>query len=128
MRDAEYILNCSSRESCGELPWNEKEADFCIPYGARSSGCFWYDVIDDRCFSVTSDELLTPEEIIQFFSAVEEADRKEVTSFVENKCFKLAVRDSRAYNRIDGTWVRKWANRKERKVKSRCCARAREVT
>ena len=61
---AEYILNCSSRESCGELPWNEKVADFCIPYGARSSGCFWYDVIDDRCFSVTSDELLTPEEFV----------------------------------------------------------------
>ena len=80
-------------------------------------------MIEDRCYSVSTDELLTLEGITNHFAEVEIADRKEVESFVTNKCFKLNQRDSRAYNRIDGTWVRKWLNRKLGTVKSRCCAR-----
>ena len=72
---------------------------------------FWYDVIEDRCYSVSTDELLTPEDITKRFAEVGIEDRKEVESFGTNKCFRLNQRDSRAYNRIDGTWVRKWLNR-----------------
>ena len=101
LRDVEYILNCSSREDEGFLAWDARQAEFTIPFGARESFCFWYDLIEDRCYSVSSDELPTPD-VAENCQAVEEADRKEVMSFATNDSFKLAQRDSRAYNRVDG--------------------------
>ena len=41
---------------------------------------------------VSTDDLLTPDEVIEFFDAVEEADRKEVESFVTLRLATLARR------------------------------------
>ena len=84
---------------------------------------FWCDFHEDRCFSVSSDDYLTPEEVTEFFPQVEKGDRKEVESFVTHKTFKFHPRYSKAFNRVDGTWVRKWSCRKTKTVKSRMCAR-----
>ena len=121
--DAEYLLSCAKTESREELAWTASEAHFVIPGNFKASKCFWYDLKDDQCFSVSTDELLRPEEVVEFFEQVDKADRLEVASFVKNKVFELRRRNSSASNRVDGTWVRKWADRRLRIVKSRCCSR-----
>ena len=80
--------------------------------------------MDDRCFSVSSDELLTPEDIINHWPAVDQADRDEVASFVKHDIFKLDARNrAEVDNIVDGVWVRKWKDRRQGIVKSRCCSR-----
>ncbi len=56
------------------------------------SRCFYYDIREDRCFSVSSDEMLTPEDIVNHGTSVEKADREEVESFVKYQIFKLDAR------------------------------------
>ena len=53
---------------------------------------------------------------------VNTADRKEIASFVSHDVFKLDVAKN-ATNTVDAVWVRKWADRSKRLVKSRCCSR-----
>ncbi|CAK0865187.1 unnamed protein product [Prorocentrum cordatum] len=105
---------------------------FCIRHGWKNVDIYpgtktkhfllCLDLFDDECFSVSSDEILTPDDVIRHWPAVEAADRKEVSSFVQHGIFKLAP-SSASDNTVDGTWVRKWADRSKGLVKSRCCGR-----
>ena len=118
------MLQYQSLADDGYRPWSRTEAHIVIPCEfEKVDECFWYDVLEDRCFSVSSDDYFTAEEVAEHFDAVERGDRKEIQSFVSRKAFKLAPRDQKAHNRVDGTWVRKWADRSKRLVKSRMCAR-----
>ena len=103
--DAAYVLYCS--ETPSDLPWNSSEADLVIPGPWTSPKCFWYDALEDRCFSVSSDELLTPDEIYWYWPQVDAADRKEVASYLNHQVFDLHPNDASAHNRVDGVWVRK---------------------
>ena len=120
--DAELVLLNMQTELNGDLPWQSNESHFVIPGPFKESSCFYYSFSDDECFSVTSDELLTLDQIRDNWTEVDAADRKEVASFVQHSVFALSKRsDSR--NTVDGVWVRKWLNRKLGTVKSRCCGR-----
>ena len=87
-----------------------EESEFVIPGPFYHTRCFWYSISDDECFSVSSDDLLTAEDLVTHWKLVEAADREEVKSFVANKIFKLDLRRN-ATNKVDGTWVRRWKNR-----------------
>ena len=83
---------------------------------------FYYDFRGDFCFSVTQEDYLTEEDIVKYFPYVEEADKKEVKSFVDFKIFQLDT-SRNATNVVDAVWVRKWISRNPPQVKSRCCGR-----
>jgi hypothetical protein len=86
--------------------------------------CFFVDLIDQECFGVTSDDILTPDEIWEFWPLVEEADKVEIKSFVVHKWFRLQPRNKfGTENRLDGIWVPRWKDRKKRLIKSRMCGR-----
>ena len=91
-------------------------ATFCKPQ------CFYYDVRGDECFSVSSDDILTEEEIRDNWAAVEAADAEEAQSFITHKVFELDLR-SAADNIVDGVWVRRWKDRPRGILRSRCCDR-----
>ena len=55
----------------------------------RSSQCFYYDLLADECLSVSRDNLLTEQDIIDNFPLVQAADAKEVGSFVEHQVFDI---------------------------------------
>ena len=94
----------------------------CIEGPFTSPSCFYYDLFGDHCFSVTQEDLLTEEDVANFFPQVEEADRKEVASFVHFEVFELDDA-SNSFNTVDAVWVRKWISRSPPLVKSRCCGR-----
>ena len=118
--DAQYLAQVA--ESSGDLPWTKDESYFVIPGPLRESRYFLYDFTEDRCYSVSSDELLTADDIIKHWPAVEAADRDEVASFIKHDVFETDLR-SNANNVVDGAWVRKWKDRLKGIVKSRCCGR-----
>jgi len=122
IRDAETLLDHARRESAGALPWLPSESFISIPGPFHESRCFYYDFREDKCFSVTSDDILTPAEVEKFWTLVEEADRLEVKSFVDNDVFRLGLR-TKADNVIDGIWVRRWKDRASCRLKSRLCGR-----
>ena len=96
-----------------------EEAWLVIPGPFRSSRCFFYDIGRDECFSVSSDEILTPTDIVNNWPAVEAADRLEVESFVAHNIGKLSRRAD-SDKTVDGVWVRKWRDRALGTVKRRC--------
>ena len=69
--------------------------------------------------------MLTEEEedIRRHWPLVDAADRKEVTSYCQNRVFELDANDATATNQVDGVWVRKWSDRARLIIKSRCCSR-----
>ena len=60
-----------------------------VPGPWRQSSCFYYDPKDDECFSVSSDDILGPEDIARHWPAVNAADREEVASFTARGVFAL---------------------------------------
>ena len=120
--DAEQVLHFSQQAERGELPWTEEEA-FAVLRGPVSRPmCFFYDIRDDQCFSVSSDDNLTPQEVIDNWDVVEAGDYEEAVSLYSHDVFELD-KSVNATNVVDGIWVRKWKNREKRIVKSRCCGR-----
>ena len=117
--DAQRVLLAAE---CTGLPWTAKEALVCIEGPFTSGSCFYYDLFGDRCFSVTQEDLLTEADVANFFPQVEEADQKEVASFVHFEVFQLDRADN-SFNTVDAVWVRKWVSRSPPLVKSRCCGR-----
>ena len=73
-------------------------------------------------FSVSSDDILGPEEIEKYWKLVDAADRAEIKSFVDNSVFRLDLRVN-AKNVVDAIWVRRWKDRKTLQLKSRLCGR-----
>jgi hypothetical protein len=120
--DAELLLLYFYAEDGGRLPWTQEEAFFVVPGPFAESKCFYYDIVEDLCFSVSSDEILTPEQVFANWPACEKADRDEVNSFVQHEVFRLA-RKQDSNNTVDGVWIRKWKDRAEEIIKSRCCGR-----
>ena len=117
--DARRVLLSSETEN---LSWSASEA-FIVAEGPLSQPmCFYYDFIADQCFSVSQEDLLTEDDVINYFDYVEEADRKEIQSFVNFKIFKLDL-STNSTNTVDAVWVRKWLSRNPPEVKSRCCGR-----
>ena len=120
--DAERCLFYQSAEEDERLPWSQDESMVTLTGPWRSSQCFYYDLLADECLSVSRDNLLTEQDIIDNFPLVQAADAKEVSSFVEHQVFDIDLR-SEAHNCIDAVWVRKWASRKPPAIKSRLCGR-----
>ena len=82
----------------------------------------WYDLARDECFSVTQEDLLTEQEVIDNWTEVEAADAREIASFVKDAVFAVDLAKN-SINTVDGTWVRKWVSRTPVVIKSRCCGR-----
>ena len=85
--DANYIRQCQELEADGGMPWSKEESFFVIPGPFTYERCFFYDFVEDRCYSVSSDELLTEKDVIANWPAVEKADREEVRSFIHHDVF-----------------------------------------
>eukprot|EP00959_Pyramimonas_sp_CCMP1952_P158602 3317507-Pyramimonas_sp.AAC.1 len=75
--------------------------------------CFYYDIKEDQCFSVSSDDLLTPQEVIDNWDAVEIGDYEEAVSLYSHDVFEIDL-SANATNVVDGIWVRKWKSRQKR--------------
>ena len=84
VRDAEYVLYCSQMESSSTstLAWSSTEADFCIPGAFKECRCFWYDVKEDRCFSVKSDDILTPKQETLFVLSAFQVSLPNIQAFL----------------------------------------------
>ena len=103
-----------------DLAWSAKESLIVVEGPFTTPSCFYYDVFGDQSFSVTQEDLLDESDVVNFFSYVEEADRKEVESFVHFKVFELDSAKN-SFNTVDCVWVRKWISRNPPQIKSRCC-------
>lgn len=96
----------------------------CLRGPFRESSCFYYNFRDDECFSVSSDDILTPDEIKKYWPLVDKADREEIQSFVTHAVFKLCLRSgSRVDNIVDAIWIRRWKNHARMQIKCRLCGR-----
>ena len=107
----------------GCVPWTAKESFLVVPGPWRHSRCFYYDPKDDECFSVSSDDILTPDDIAKHWAAVNQADREEVASFTAHEVFSLERKTPEVDNVVDGVWVRRWKNKEKGIIRSRCCGR-----
>ena len=104
------------------MPWNASEAMLAIDGPFNSKQCFYYDLNGDDCFSAAKQDLLSEQDIIENFAAVDKADRDEIKSFVTHKVFQLDVQ-SNSSNEVDAVWIRKWKTRNPPVIKSRMCGR-----
>ena len=124
---AELCLHAARLECEGTLPWSSEEALFTISGNFRNSKCVYYSWSEDGCFSVSSDDILTSEEVYEFLDLVEAGDKKEIASFAQHGVFALdakhGVYAKADRNIVDGIWVRRWINRKSRLLKCRLCSR-----
>ena len=73
---------------------------------------------------MSSDDILTPQDIVTHWHLVEAADKLEVDSFVTHDVFKLHSRQANDVdNMVDAIWVRRFKSRNPLVVKSRMCGR-----
>ena len=97
---------------------------FLFSRATSRSRTFYHYFLNDESFSVSSNEILTPEEIVRFWPLVEAADKLETQSFVDHQCFRLEARKDRfVQNQVDAMGVRRWRSRRLKLVKSRLCGR-----
>ena len=68
--------------------------------------CFYYDLREDQRFSVSSNDLPTPQKVIDNWDAVEIGDYEEAVSLYSHDVFEVDL-TSIATNVVDGIWVRK---------------------
>ena len=73
------------------MAWGKSEACLIIPGPWSHDYCFYYDSHEDRCFSVSSDDILTPNEVYELWHIVEAAGKAEIDSFVTHGVFGLAA-------------------------------------
>lgn len=107
-----------------ELPWTRDQAHPALVFEGPFTRplCFYYDFAEDRCYSVSSDNLIAEHELPEHWAKIDEADREEAASFLKHKVFELDRRDF-ANNIVDGTWVRRWKDKDKGIIRSRCCGR-----
>ena len=87
------------------MPWSRSDSCLVLEGNISQPICFFYDFVGDECFSVSSDEILTPDDIIANWILVEAADKLEAQSFVDHKCFCLDLRRDRlAQNQVDAIY------------------------
>ena len=108
----------------GDLPWTRDQAHPALviegPF-ARPI-CFYYDFGEDRCYSVSTDNLIAEHEFPKHWPKIDAADREEAASFLKHRVFELDQR-ANASNIVDGTWVRRWKDKEKGIIRSRCCGR-----
>ena len=122
--DAERVLHDYEQNEAGYQPWTSAEAMFVWPTVGKSEQCFYVGLIDQEIFSVTSDDILTPEDIIKHWDLIDAADREEIRSFVKHKVFHLQpLHNFNANNIVDAIWVRRWKDRSKLIIKCRLCGR-----
>ena len=97
---AEQVLHEAKLEEGRTLAWTKGDAFLVIPGPFRDCRRFHYDLSEDRCFSVSSDDSLTPTDIVDHWDAVEKAELAEIQSFVDHRIAKLAKR-SDSPNMVD---------------------------
>ena len=126
---AEVTRNLHFMES-GDLPWNASGVHWVIPGAWKQSRAFYFDLETGEAIFAQSDDVLTEEEIYQNWEQVDEADRQESRSFIDNECFKARHTNQMGNNNvIDGTWVRRWKKTYDKQnkviwiIKSRMCGR-----
>jgi hypothetical protein len=108
----------------------DKSKCLCIPGPWKEDTYFHMHLItgDIECYKVDQDtDTLTEEEIVNNWKLVEEADRKEIKQFVDEKCFKKIHRYAVDGDTVpfDAIYIRKWKKMPNgtRIVKTRLCAR-----
>jgi hypothetical protein len=120
--DAEQVLHSNTGD--GHLPWTKHDAMFVIPGPFKESQCFYYNFREDECFSVTSDDILTDNDLWKYRVEVEAADRAEMQSFVDHNVFRLDFRRGEVNNIVDAIWIRRFKTvNGKRSIKSRLCGR-----
>ena len=61
--DAERVFHIANLESAAQLSWDRRQALISFTGLFRVSQCSHYDFKDDLCFSVSSDDILTPADV-----------------------------------------------------------------
>ena len=114
----------------GKSPWQASEAHWVIPGPWKKSQAFYFDLETGEAIFAQSDDILTEAEIYEHWDKVDEADRIECRSFIDNDCFKARHTNQLGNNNIiDGTWVRRWKKTYNSKneviwiIKARMCGR-----
>eukprot|EP00959_Pyramimonas_sp_CCMP1952_P141749 2966664-Pyramimonas_sp.AAC.1 len=107
MADGEQILHFSYRAECGDLPWTAEEALAVLSGPVTRPMCFYYDLREGECFWASSDDLLTPQEVIHNWGGVEIGDYEKAVSLCSHDVFDGDKSDN-ATNVVDGIWVGKW--------------------
>ena len=106
-------------EESGEMPWSHSKSLFVLESNITQPICNFDDFINDEGFSVSPDEILTSEDVVENWTLVDAADKLETQSFVDHKCFRLDVRRDRfSQNQVDAIWVRRWKSRRLKLLKS----------
>jgi hypothetical protein len=124
----ESFLNVDHGSSF-ETSWSKDKAHFVYTGPWKTDVCFYVDLNTLEAFKVDAEvDNLTEEEVYENWDLVDAADRKELEQFVKEKVWKCREA-SQTKNIIDAIWIRKWkwyhlpGGKKERRVKSRLCAR-----
>ena len=126
------LLSCQVGIEFSELPvfWHKYDAHFVIAGDFKLSTCFYFSLVTFECFSVSSDDTLTIDDMRRYWHLVEAADCSELANFVSHGVFAARTYSSSLHsNIIDMTWVRKWKKSTDKSgkdvwtIKSRLCGR-----
>ena len=91
------------------LLWTRSDSSVVIYGNVTKPMNFWYSYSENKCFSVSSDDLLSPQDVHTHWKLVEEADKEEIKSFIHHKVFAHRYKSEVGKaNVLDATWVRKW--------------------
>ena len=112
------------------VAWTKEQAHWVIPGNWKEDRPFYFDLMTGEAIFAQSDDALKEEEIFKHWAEVEEADRQESRSFIDNKCFAARrTNEIGSNNIIDSTWIRRWKKTYDSKnqitwvIKSRMCGR-----
>ena len=106
IKDAQQFLTTHNTPSCY---WSRNEAHFVFEGPFSRDICFYIDLITHEAFRVDGDtDNLTEQEIIDNWPEVDQADRKEITQFVEQEVWKEKPVNELMHSPVDAIWVRKW--------------------
>ena len=110
--------------------WLRNEAHLVLEGPLSRDICFVIDLVAQEAFGVDEDtDNLTEQDLIDHWPEVDQADRKEITQFVDQEVWQKKSVDELKHSPVDAIWVRTWkwkesaTGEKARIVKSRLCAR-----
>ena len=74
-----------------DLPWTREQAHPALVFEGPFTKplCFHYDFAEDRCYSVSCDNLIAEHEFPKHWANIDAADREEAASFLKHKVFEL---------------------------------------
>ena len=114
-----------------QLSWTAEQARWTIPGPFLESRNFYFDLIIGEVIFAQSDEILSEEDLRDYWPMLRAADRSGSRSFVDNACFKAVHHNCNnmdCASVIDAVWVRRWKKVFENDnityvIKSRLCGR-----